>query len=103
MNFKEKIINLFGGFGVILLFLARAVIAVLPFVMIDTNFFVTFLLIAINGFVPFASIVFWIWGLVCAIMGVQDIWAIIYYISFVVIWLPFFISTTISAVQDLRR
>ena len=95
-TFKEKITNSLGVFGNILYYLSRTVIAILPFVMIGGNFFLTLLLISINTFVPFASAVFWIWGLVCAIKGVQDIWAIIYYIAFVLIWIPFFISTIIS-------
>lgn len=93
---KEKFLNTLGAFGAILIFLSRCIIAILPFVMIEGNFFLTLLLIAINTFVPFASIVFWVWGLVCAIQGVQDFWAILYYISFVVIWLPFFIRTVVS-------
>ena len=35
-------------------------------------------------------IVFWIWGLVKAIGGKQDVWAIIYYIVSVVVFLPVF-------------
>lgn len=92
-TFKEKITNALGGFGVVLYYLVRIIVYILPFVMIGGNFFITFLLITINTFVPFASVVFWIWGLVCAIKGVQDVWAIMYYIAFVVIWIPFFIST----------
>lgn len=79
-----------------LLYAARFLVAVLPFIMIGGNFLLTLLLVTINAFVPFASIVFWIWGLVCAIQGVQDFWAIIYYISFGLIWIPFYTSTIIS-------
>ena len=50
-------------------------------------------LMRINMILPPASVVFWIWGLVCAINGVQDVFAIVYYVAFVVMWLPFFIST----------
>ena len=96
VTFKERIANSLGAFGVVLYFVIRIIIAILPFVMIGGNFFLTLFLISINTFVPFASVVFWIWGLVCAIKGVQDIWAIIYYIAFVLIWIPFFISTIVS-------
>lgn len=96
ITFKEKLSNALGAFGTVLYFLIRLIISILPFVMIGGNFFLTLLLISINTFVPFASAVFWIWGLVCAIKGVQDIWAIIYYIAFVLIWIPFFISTIVS-------
>ena len=96
LTFKEKASNSLGAFGSILFFIIRIIVAILPFVMIGGNFFLTLLLISINTFVPFTSVVFWIWGLVCAIKGVQDIWAIIFYISFVLIWIPFFISTITS-------
>lgn len=96
---KEKLVGIFGGFGMVLFFITRLIIAILPFVMIGGNFFVTLLLISINSLVPFASAVFWIWGLVCAIKGVQDIWAIIYYIVFVVVWIPFYISTIVSVLK----
>lgn len=93
---KNFLHNTLGSIGVVLYFLARIIVYVLPFIMIGANIFVTFILLLINSFVPFASIVFWIWGLVCAIKGVQDFWAILYYITFAVIWLPFYISTIIS-------
>ena len=95
-TFKEKNSSALGVFGVVLYFIIRIVVAILPFVMIGGSFFLTLLLISINTFVPFASAVFWIWGLVCAIKGVQDIWAIMYYIAFALIWIPFFISTIVS-------
>ena len=95
-NIKEKLFISLGTFGIVLFYIVRVIIAVLPFVMIGGNFFLSLLLITINSFVPYASVVFWIWGLVCAINGVQDFWAILYYISFVVIWLPFFINTIMS-------
>ena len=89
---KEKLVSALGGFGVVLYFLVRTVVYVLPFVMIGGGFLLSFVLISINAIIPFASIVFWIWGLVCAIKGVQDIWAIIYYVAFACIWIPFYIS-----------
>lgn len=102
-SIKEKLVDSLGGIGVILYLLIRVIIYVLPFVMIDGGFFLTFLLIIVNSLVPFATIVFWIWGLVCAIKGVQDVWAIVYYMAFVVIWLPFFISTIVSFFQNRRN
>ena len=101
-NLKERLSNSLGNIGIILFYITRLIIAVLPFVMIGGNFFFTLLLITINTFVPFASVVFWIWGLVCAINGVQDFWAILYYISFIVIWIPFFISTIIAVCSKER-
>lgn len=95
-SIKDMLINTLGVFGMIIYYLIRSIIYILPFVMIGGNFFLTLILIGINTFVPFASAIFWIWGLVCAINGVQDFWAILYYIVFVVVWIPFYISTIIS-------
>lgn len=89
----KKFFESLGGLGVVLYYILSLVIAVLPFVMIDVNFWLDLLFIAINMIFPPASVVFWVWGLVCAINGVQDIFAIIYYVVFAVVWLPFFIST----------
>ncbi len=93
---KEKLLNIFGTFGTIIYFAIQIIIYTLPFIMIRTNFFLSLILIAANSLIPFASVIFWIWGLVCAITGPQDVFAIIYYAVFVVIWLPFFISSIIS-------
>jgi hypothetical protein len=92
-SIKEKLSNTFETLGGIMFVVVRLIVSVLPFVMIGGNFLLTLLLISINTFVPFASAVFWIWGLICAITGVQDVWAIIYYMVFVVVWIPFYIST----------
>lgn len=99
-SIKEKLIETLGAFGGFLYVALRLLVCILPFVMIGGNFFLNLLLIGINTFVPFSSIVFWIWGLVCAIKGVQDFWSILYYVAFVVMWLPFFISTVISAISN---
>ncbi len=102
MTFKEKVLGTLGGFGFIFVFLLRILIATLPFVMIGGNFFFTLLLVSVNYFIPLTSVVFWVWGLVCAIQGVQDIWAILFYITFIAIWIPFFISTIISVFQKRK-
>ena len=95
-NIKEKLANSLGTLGIILYYIFQLLIYVLPFVMIGANFFVSCFLIFLNMVVPFASAVFWIWGLVCAIQGVQDFFAILYYIVFGVAWVPYFISIIIS-------
>ena len=92
-SIKDKLTNTFGMFGTIIYFLINAIVYILPFVMIGGNFFLTSLLLGINAFIPLASAIFWLWGLVCAIKGIQDVWAIIYYIAFAVIWVPFYISS----------
>lgn len=93
---KEKLQSLLGGFGVILYYGLMLLIAVLPLVMIDVPFWADFLiLIVVNAFPPL-SLALWIWGLVKAIQGPQDIWAIIYYITCVIVFLPTFISIIVG-------
>jgi hypothetical protein len=100
---KERLTNAFGVLGGVLYLAINIIISILPFVMIGGGFWFSFLLISLNTIVPYASIVFWIWGLICAIQGVQDIWAIIYYILFVVIWLPFYINLILALISDLKN
>lgn len=87
----------------ILYYIVSLFVSILPFVMIGANFFVNLLLIGINMFFPLSSIIFWIWGLICAINGVQDVWAIIYYILFVIIWIPFYISIIIDTIKSFKK
>ena len=96
MKLKEAIIEKLGCLGMVLYYAASLIVSILPFVMIGGGFFFSALLIAINYFFSPASAIFWIWGLVCAINGVQDFWAVLYYIAFVVIWIPFYISVLTS-------
>lgn len=96
---KEKLVNALGVFGGILWFVVSSLIYVLPFVMIGGSFWLTALLITIVYFFPISSVIFWVWGLVCAILGPQDVFAIIYYVAFAILFLPFFISI----ISDLIR
>ena len=89
---KEKLVNALGSLGMIIWFLGSIVVYILPFVMIGASFWLNLLFFGIVQIFPASSIIFWIWGLVCAIKGVQDIWAIIYYVLFVIMFLPFFLS-----------
>lgn len=98
---KEKLLNAFGTFGGILWFIVSALIYVLPFVMIGASFWLNLLLFGIVYFIPSTSIIFWVWGLVCAIQGPQDVWAIIYYIIFAVAFIPFFVSTILELLGKL--
>lgn len=89
---KEKLSSALGAFGEILYFIFRMFISVLPLVMIGGGWFLRLVIFTIMYFVPVSGIIFWVWGLVCAIGGTQDWVAIVYYICFAVIFLPFFIS-----------
>ena len=99
---KEKLVNSIGCIGGILWYAVCALIYVLPFVMIDASFWLDLLFFGIVYFFPVSSVVFWIWGLVCAIQGPQDIFAIIYYVLCVVMFLPFFISTVLDIFQKRK-
>lgn len=102
-SIKERLISSLGCGWILLYYLVRIIVGLLPFLMIDTNFFVNVLLIGINMLVPFASVFFWIWGLVCAINGLQDVWAILYYVVFVIVWIPFYINLIISFISDRKN
>lgn len=89
---KEKLLSTLGNFGLILYYAIRFFVSILPLIMIDTNFIFTLIFCVIMNIVPFASPIFWVWGLACATSGVQDWMAIAYYICFGVIFLPFIID-----------
>ena len=99
---KEKLLSALGSVGIVLYYLATLIISVLPFVMIDASFLLKLVLIAISTFFPATSVIFWVWGLIGAINGPQDFIAIIYYVLFVVMFLPFFISTISSLFRKSR-
>jgi hypothetical protein len=89
---KQKLIDALGVVGVGIYYVFRLFASLLPFVMIDTSFFITVLLILAAQIVPFATPVLWVWGLFGALSGPQDFWAISYYILFALCVLPFLIN-----------
>lgn len=89
---KEKLIGALGVVGAVIYYVFSLFISAMPFVMIGAPLWVTIILSLILQLFPIATPLFWIWGLVCAIRGVQDGWAIAYYILFVVLYLPFFLD-----------
>ena len=93
---KEKLLNTLGAFGGILWFILSTLIYVIPFVMIGASFWLNLLLLGIVYFIPSTSVIFWVWGLVCAIQGSQDVWAILYYILFAIGFVPFFVSLVLD-------
>ena len=93
---KEKLINTLGTVGIVLWYLVSILIAVMPLVMIDAPFLLNLLLLAIVMYIPATSGIFWIWGLICAICGPQDAIAVIYYVLFAVMFLPYFINSILS-------
>jgi hypothetical protein len=91
-NMKEKLSSSLGVIGVAIYYIFRLFSSLLPFIMIGAPFFVTMILIFIAQVVPFAIPVFWIWGLLSAFKGPQDILAMCYYIIFSVCFLPLIIN-----------
>ena len=101
MSLKEKMSDTFGTVGLILYLIIGLAVPVLPFVMINLPFWLSLIAIAFCYFVPVSSVIFWVWGLICTIQGPQDIWAILYYIACVVLFLPSFISTVLDTIDSL--
>ena len=99
---KDKLMNALGSVGVVLWYLISLSIAIMPLVMIDAPFLLNILLLAVILFIPATSGIFWIWGLVCAICGPQDVFAIIYYVLFVIMFLPYFINS-LSTLFNKRK
>lgn len=90
---KNKIIDSFGSFGIIIWFLFLLFKNMLPAVMIADSILIAIGIAVVQEMIPFTSIVFWVWGLVCAITGKQDFFAFVYYIMFAVLFLPFILKT----------
>lgn len=86
---KEKLHDALGLFGVILYYIFSLCVSVMPFVMIDASFWMTVIFFTIEQIIPLSTFIFWIWGLICAIRGIQDIFAFIYYALFAVMFLPY--------------
>ena len=83
---KEKLCDIFGGFGYILYHLIIAVFSIIPFVILDFPLWLIFLLTAAFSLFPLiggiANLGFYIWAFVKAVSGPQDALAIIFYIFF---------------------
>ena len=99
---KDKLMNALGTIGIILWYLFSILVAIIPFVMIGASFWLNLLFFGIVQLFPASSIIFWVWGLVCALKGQQDIWAIVYYILCVIGFLPFFLSTILDIFTKRR-
>lgn len=89
---KEKFQSLLGGSGIFLYYIISVFIFFFPFLMINVSFWVELLIFLGLQFFPPASIILWIWGLIAAINGTQDVFAYIYYVLFAAMFLPFFVG-----------
>lgn len=100
---KDKLQTALGTFGSILYWVLIIFITVLPVVMIGAPFWLSAIIFLICSFVPYLSLPLWIWGLVEAIKGPQDVFAIIYYIATVIIFLPTIISMFSSLINKTKK
>lgn len=100
MNFKQKLIDLFGGVGTVLYFIITLVSLIFPIAMITVSFnlpiWVNFIFVAILFMIPSLNFVFCIIGLIGAIIGSQDVIAIAYYIYFALVCILGFIPTIVG-------
>lgn len=101
---KEILTGALGTFGFVLFLLIQLVVSALPLVMIPVKgFLIRFLIFSVMYVFPVSEVIFWVWGLVCAIGGVQDWLAILYYVCFAVLFLPTFISALLSLIDSIRN
>lgn len=98
---KEKLTNALGSFGSFIWLIISMTIAVIPIVAIGMPFWINIILFAIMLFIPATSVIFWVWGLIRMINGPQDVVAIVYYVLFVVLFLPTFIQIMVSLIQKI--
>ena len=88
MNLKEKLASTLGGAYYILVLISWALPIVMITSLFDLPFWTIFIMTAILLFIPSLSVIAWIVGLIGAIIGKQDIVAVIYYVAFVIRFLP---------------
>ena len=92
---KEKLREIFGGVGSILYFLITILLCFVPLIMTDFHFLIDSLIIFAVIFIPIiGQIVYaatWAISLPIVISGKQDVFAIIYYVCFVIYLLVFFV------------
>ena len=89
---RQKLSDSFGFFGVILYYVISLAIVSLPMVVFWDSVVLSFLYFIGYWIFPPISGIFWIWGLFRVISCPQGTFSIIYYIAFVIMFLPFFVA-----------
>ena len=86
---KEFLLTSLGTFGLLLFYVIGILLTVFPLIMFDMSWWLYMILALIVQLVvvniPFGLEVLWTVGLIGAISGKQDIFAVIYYILFALI------------------
>lgn len=96
---KEKLFQALGSAGSIIYWILLIAVGIMPFVVINLPFWLDLLLMAVCFFIPATSGIFWAWGLIATICGPQDVIAVIYYILFAIMFLPFLPVRFLSLLQ----
>ena len=90
--FKEKLISYLGALGGIFQFvltpLIRMALYIYPLMFFNFSWWVDSICIFVMIAFPITTLLFWIAGLVAAIMGGQSAFTIVYYVLFVVVCVP---------------
>lgn len=99
---KNKLTAIFGAFGAVLYWIIRAIIAIIPVFILDLPFWADFLIFFAIGLLPELSIVVWIWSFIVALQMPIDIIVIIYFISFVIVFVPFMIGVITDLISWIK-
>lgn len=82
------------------------ILLMLPYTVIHFNDYLLYAIIAVIVFFTmentYVLMIYWLIGLICAIVGSQNVWAIIYYFAFAIIWIPFFKDILLSVIEKHR-
>lgn len=85
---KAKLITSLGSLGLILFYMIGVLFAIAPLVILDTPFWLTFLLVIAINVIPLIGslieVVLWVWALIVAIGSPQDIFVIVFYVLFAI-------------------
>ena len=86
---KDFLLTSFGTFGILFFYAISLLISIYPLLMFEMSWWLYMILALVVQLIvvkiPFGLEVLWIIGLIGAISGKQDIFAVIYYILFVLI------------------
>lgn len=90
---RQKLSASLGIFGSILYFIISLAIIALPMVVFYDSLVLSYVYFIGYWIFPLISGIFWVWGLFRVISGPQGVFSTIYYISFVIMFVPYFIAT----------
>lgn len=109
MKLKEKLFQWIGPAAYIVWYIISFVFNFAPLFVMQWGILINVVLLILMTAVPFVNVfataAVWIWALVVTIKGPQDVYAIIYYVLFVIqmLWfMPALISTIATSVAGLK-